>query len=434
MLLEDICNYASYNMDVETYNKTRVQEKTHNKNNVLYKILNYDKNCICFDDVLSSRYRSVILSTPGNQIFSFSSPKSIPLAEFTKRHPEIHSGIYINEWVEGVMINLFFDERIQRWEISTKSAIGGNYYFYHNQHNCENIDNKTTFYEMFMDALKVDRTRRLNDIPLLESFEKGYSYSFVLQHPENHIILKHDRPKLYLVGVYDIDIFNRVISIPPSVYEEWDIFQGLIDFPKQYTPLMNSNDTAVQSSSKLSVTDSNPQWYNNITHYAEFSSAMTCEKGIMITDLNSGDRTSVLNPNYELYKKTRKINPNIYYQYLCLRSTAKVDSFLLSFPSYQPLFNELEIIYKQWICDLHSSYLSFYVKKDGQPIQDKYMYHIRRIHKEMYIPTIKNTLEKPKIRKQEVNTYFSGLDPNEQLYHLHYDSREFSIPDSLRNN
>lgn len=398
--MDNICNYASYNIDVENYNKTRVQEKIHHKNDVFYKILNYDKTCVCFDDQVSGCYRSIIASTPGNQIFSFSSPKSIPLSEFRIRHPEINSNIYINEWVEGVMINLFFDERIQMWEISTKSGIGGNYYFYHNQHNNENMYNKTTFYEMFMDALRVERTQNLNDIPLLESFDKYYSYSFVLQHPENHMIIKSEIPKLYLVGVYDIDIFNRVVSVPPTIYEEWDIFQGLIDFPRKY----------------------------NISNYEELDLAMTFEKGIMITELNSGDRTGLLNPSYEQYKKTRRMNPVICYQYLCLRNTTNVYSFLLTFPSYEPVFNEIERICKHWISNVHSSYLSFYVKKDGNPIQDKYMYHIRRIHKEMYIPAIKSRKEKPKIRKQDVKTYFSRLAPNEQLYHLQYDSREFSRP------
>lgn len=409
--MENHYNYASYNMDIDIdiCDKSLIQRHTYNKNDVQYNILNYDTKMICFDDQISSRYRSIIVSTPENQIISFSPPKSLSFTFFMMRNPIFHSNIYINEWIEGVMVNLFFDKRIQKWEISTKSALGGQCYFYYNQRTCENINNKTTFYEMFMDALKIDRHRQLNDIPMLAYFDKNYSYSFVLQHPDNHIVIKHTIPKLYLVGVYDINIFNRVISIPPNVFEHWNIFQGLIDFPKQY----------------------------NMFNYKEIMDQVNlfrCEKGLMITDLNTGERASAINPRYEQYKKIRKINANIYYQYLCLRYTGKIESFLTDFSSYEKLFYELEITYKQYILDIHSSYLSFYVKKEGRTIDDRFMYHIKRIHTDHYIPALRNkAITKPKIRKEDVDKYFRNLDPKEQLYHLYYDSRKFSIVDSLQN-
>ena len=53
-------------------------------------------------------------------------------------------------------MNLFYDPRRETWEIATKGAIGGNYWYYRTQYG-EKDTSQLTFREMFNDALKVSR-------------------------------------------------------------------------------------------------------------------------------------------------------------------------------------------------------------------------------------------------------------------------------------
>ena len=49
-----------------------------------------------------------------------------------------NNNISVEEFMEGTMINMFYDKRINDWEIATRSTIGGNVKFY--QHSPETID------------------------------------------------------------------------------------------------------------------------------------------------------------------------------------------------------------------------------------------------------------------------------------------------------
>ena len=103
------------------------------KNNQNYKIIRYDKHYLSTDLIaMLGPLRSVILNS-ANKVVSFAPPKSISSYLFIAQYPEKTEYIVAEEFVEGTMINVFWDESINlsgAWEIATRNTIGGDTSFY----------------------------------------------------------------------------------------------------------------------------------------------------------------------------------------------------------------------------------------------------------------------------------------------------------------
>ena len=448
--------YVSYSIDTTGYNPDKVKAKTYVNplNNHSYTILNNDASYITFDDIELRKYRSIVLDNSGN-ILCFSPPNAIPLDNFKEKYPDDAPSegnsnplddVYANEIVEGTMINLFYDERSQAWEIGSRGAIGGNYWYFRTQYLLEEQDfehcqtgwteprkvstqQQRTFRQMFMEAMKAEPQQDLTTLPILEYLPKNYCYSFVLQHPDNHIVLPIHEPHLFLVAVYEIVDKNTAKFVSPTVYETWSVFtDSVIEFPKRYDLI-----TYQELEDK----------YGSI--HSDYASM-----GVMFTNIRTGDRASLSNPVYEDIKKLRGNNPNLQYQYFCLLRSGQVDKFLEYFPTYKKVFMQFGKQYQDFITSVHQSYFSYYVKKEGIPIAKKYFIHASKIHHQIFLPSLgyrgaatgpgtglvteSNSdahhppapYEKVVITRKVVKKYFDDMNPSENLYYLNYDKRQVS--------
>ena len=176
----------------KNYNASMIKSKEYNFNGETYKIYNYDTSVVCENDYDKvGLYRSVVTDSTGN-IVSYAPPKSVTLEYFEKSNFDIECNfnLYANEIVEGTMINLFYNKNNGSWEISTKSAIGGNYWYFRTSYqNSSTHYKQMTFREMFMEALGEKSDTNLNDASVVKTLNVDYIYSFVMQHPMNHIVL-----------------------------------------------------------------------------------------------------------------------------------------------------------------------------------------------------------------------------------------------------
>ena len=122
---------------------------------------------------------------PHYRVLFAAQPKSVELEEINfdeKKYP-----IYIESIIEGTMINLFHDG--DKWRIATRSCIGANTQFYQDE------DKSMTYRQMFMEVFKAMGLK-------LEYFSKNIGYSFVLQHPNNRIVMPIKMPHLFLVNMF----------------------------------------------------------------------------------------------------------------------------------------------------------------------------------------------------------------------------------------
>lgn len=399
-------SYTSYNIDALDFDKDKVKSKIYKwSDDVSYTILNNDSTMLSFSDETVRNFRSVILDE-NNHVLCFAPPNSISDETFMQKYGKetVLPEIYLNEIVEGTMMNLFFDKRIESWQIATRGAIGGKYWFFRNEYSEDNTIAQKTFKQMFIECFRSD-VNELNDIAFLEYLPKNFSYSFVLQHPDNHIVLNIEKPTLYLVAVYD-KRENIVTNIPQPIYEGWDIFanvHGIIEFPKKYEETHYSE---------------------LLTKYCSINSSYTTV-GVMATNLKTGDRCAFPNPVYEELKKLRGNNPNLQYHFFSLEKTGQTSVFLQHFPMYKKLFYQFSKQYQDFITNVHQSYFSYYVKKEGIPIAKKFFIHASKIHHNVFLPSLTSG-NKQIITRKIVKEYFDGMTPSEQLYYMNYDKRQLA--------
>jgi hypothetical protein len=415
---------VSYTIDPTKIDRTKLMEKIMKKNEQVYKILCNDSRYLTFDDHEPRFYRSIVLDENEN-ILCFSPQTSLTMDTFIETTKDSND-LFVNEIVEGTMINLFYDKRINSWEIATRSSIGGRYWYYRTQYiiNEEGTPPlnahptpQMTFRNMLMDAFRMDRSEdNLNSIPLLAELPKEYCYSFVLQHPANHIVLNIGEPRIYLVAVYSLSkLEERTVQyVPPTVYEEWKCFQGVnhcILFPQRY----NWKET----------TYSTKQMIDHLTNQYCSKQSSYHLVGLMLSNIKTGERTPITNPAYEELKKIRGNNPNLQYQYFCLSRIGQIPQFLEYFPCYKKLFRHFQKQYQDFITNVHQSYFSYYIKKEGVEIAKKYFIHASRIHHEIYLPSFKEE-NKIIVKRKVVADYFEKMTPVELLYFLNYDRRHAS--------
>jgi len=145
---------------------------------------------------------------------------------------------------------------------------------------------------MFLDALHTNRTETLNKTSLLELFPKDFSYTFIMQHPKNPVVIPVEQTHLYLVSVYSINSEeNQVEYVSPKQYESWPAFKnidGIIEFPKQY--LYSDYNSAIIDC----------EGNQNIAH-----------TGLIITNTITGNHCRIKTATYELFKKPSISTPRL---------------------------------------------------------------------------------------------------------------------------
>ncbi len=368
----------------------KIECRTNNSN---YKVIRYDKNFLCIDLIPTyGLCRSVILNS-ANQVVGFAPPKSLHADIFIQKYPENTNGIQAEEFVEGTMVNVFFDPCISAWEISTRNTVGATSSFYKSSAS-------KTFRQMFMEAAfecKLD----------INKLETELCYSFVLQHPENRIVVPFSKAQLYLVGVYKIDRNNNSV----------DYFDGH-GFKQFFNEL-------------LGTTVKFPEIYefNKYSELIEKYGSMNTSYdivGVVIHNKETGERTKIRNPVYEQVRNLRGNQPKLQYQYLSLRKEGKVKEFLKFYPENKGYFSTFRDQVHLFTNTLYSNYVSCYIKKEKPLIEfsEQYRTHMFNIHK-IYMNDLRE--KKMFVNNTIVQKYVNELHPSLLMYCLNFQMRKRNI-------
>ncbi len=337
-----------------------------------YDIYNIDKNFLPFDDVPNRAYRSAIVQN--GKLVCIAPAKSINSDHFDQI---IASNVpnptnLITHIVEGTMVNLFWDEYQGSWEIATRRNIGGNCSYFAQ-------DPRITFRQMFLDALGISSIDALASDPDFAFLNKECCYSFVVQHPKNHFVLIIDKPAAYLVHIYRINNNHYSYEKPdPSMGNGCtSMGNGCTSMGNGCTSMGNGRILFASTAVKQDIDN-----LNNPLNSPDFV-------GVMITNCETGLRTSMYGGKYLEVKALRGNNPCLHYQYLNLRKIGKVNEFLGYFPQYADAFKAFAEYFNRFKARIHQLYMDVHVLKkirvtDISEKSDKY--YVEKLHYDVYLP------------------------------------------------
>ena len=384
---------------VKNLENLKITSKKWKFNGNEYVILRYDKSFLAHDKVTTTGlFRSVICKN--GKVKVFSPPKSIQMDQFMNKHkPE---SCYAEEFIEGTMINLFYDEDVNEWELCTRSSVGGKIAFY--KHDIR--DDKKTFRQMFLEC-----TNKCN--LNFESLNKQWCYSFVMQHPRNRIVTPILEPTLFLVKIYKITNTETTKSVCEiEMNEEYKInMKSLSDisFPVRFT---------FDSYEKLQEV-----WASHKTDYRTV--------GVVVYHKDSGHRMKMRNPNYENVRKLRGNQPKIQYHYLNLRKEGKIKEYLKYYPESKNAFNEFRDMLHMFTRILFQYYVECYIKKT-KPLKEypgQYRTHMFKLH-EKYLEELKE--QKKYVNFGVVMEYVNALHSSQQMFAINYYLRKSKRDEVVR--
>jgi len=369
-------------------------------NNATYSVIRYDKNFLACDLIPTYGLCRAIIVNNQNKVVSFAPPKSIPSDKFIQSYNEKTEGIVAEEFVEGTMINVFWDPSVGLtggWEIATRNTPGATSSFFKGAKGSKG----KTFREMFLEAAA-------NCNLVLHMLNPLYCYSFVLQHPENRIVVPFNKPQLYLTGVYSIEHVDENIFI--NVFEPRLLKSGLelvnvkIQFPEIY-----HFDTYAELIEKYASMNTS---YNIV--------------GVMLHNRVTGERSKIRNPVYEQVRGLRGNQPKLQYQYLSLRKEGKVSDFLKFYPEKKKELSAFRDQVHLFTNTLFDNYKACYIKKD-KPLKEypeQYRTHMFNIH-QIYLTELRE--QGQFINSAIVQKYVNEMHPSLLMFCLNYQMRKRNI-------
>jgi len=368
-------------------NEDALNTKSYKYNDENYDIIRYDKSKITNDNINTyGLYRSLVCK--GKKILTYSPPKSYPYDLFTTMFNS--SQCVAEEYVEGTMINMFYDNDKNEWELATRSSVGGKVNYFNR--------NNMTFRQMFLETCNSSNLE-------FDMLDKNLSYSFVMQHPNNRIVIPFTDMKLYLVACYKI--YNETVAGHDAwtidVIDINGIKEGLnkakIYYPKQYT---------------FELFD---ELVNIVNTYENYTNV-----GIVIHNPFNGTRTKIRNEKYEYVRKLRGNQPKLQYRYLELRVNKQTDEYLKYFPEDNNNFRSYETEIINYTTLLYNYYVNCFIHKQQllQYYPYEYKLNMYELHGK-YINTLKPNNQS--ISMKYVIDYINMLPPAKLMYAINYNKR-----------
>jgi hypothetical protein len=283
------------------------------------------------------------------------------------------------EFIDGTLIGMFYDTYSSQWRIHTRSTLDA---------VCRYYSPTKTFATMFEEATAYYNRDALN---------MSFCYSFVLQHPENRIVVPVAKPTVFTIQVGEITDKGtfRIVPEYPSMF-------GLI--PK---PVFLADKTTSQLYDLVNM------------HWSPFKHKI---QGVMIKN-NQGQRWKLRTPEYNRVRKLRGNSPRRDYIWLDLWRTGAMPEYASLFPEELATADATVNRWKLATADVHHYYTDVFKARTlgRESIPVKYRPLVYGLHT-LYTQTLKPIGQT--ITWKTILQYMNERDTAQKLFVLNWDFRQ----------
>lgn len=332
-------------------------------------------------------FRSVVWDTLENVPVSVTAFKShngetLPLGEGVDGDAAVPSTYNVEYFQDGVMIGMFWDKYNKMWRIHTRSMLDA---------QCRYFSQTKTFNVMFSEAIGEKRA-------LVESgLDINTSYTWVLQHPENRIVVPVKTPRAFCVEAIAIRSNGVVVvsKVPPTAFP----------VPNVTIPAPTWNKL------RLMVAD----WDRRFQHTIQ---------GLVVKD--GFERYKLRTPQYNIVRRRRGNSARRDYLWLTEWRSGTLPAYLDVYPEERSAANATIARWKTATNDVYHLYVSVFKARDvpKHHIPPKYRPLVYGLHN-LYMNTLKPAGKS--VDWKACMSYMNERDTAQMLFVINWDLRQSAL-------
>lgn len=276
----------------------------------------YNRLACDMSNPLVQAFRSVVWDSIKNVPVFVAPMKSQPLTTM----PADFSNVVVEDFVDGVMVNLFMDPYKGAWRIATRSRLDADNKFY-----------KHTFMELFM-------TTWAQLFPAAQGFSQlnpMFGYSFVMQHPLNRIVVPVQQAALILAETTFLGP-SSVLSINPMP-----------------TTLVGPRRFAVTNPQECQLLLSNMEQFEGIR-----------SQGVVVRSVVTGQRWKARTAAYTNCRKMRGNHSQLEYVWFDNIKAGTLDAYLQLYPEEAQAATVAVGAWTKVVSDIYNWYVHVFKVRD----------------------------------------------------------------------
>jgi hypothetical protein len=275
-------------------------------------LLRYNRESCDMTNPVTRAFRSVVWDTLKNRPVFVAPQKSQPNNTF----PADFSKVIVEDFVDGVMVNLFMDPYKNTWRLATRSRLDADNKFY-----------RHTFAELFTSAWGQGDFNALSP---------GFGYSFVVQHPANRIVVPVQQALATLVEVSNIGPTGTLYVTP-------QVGQNLVS-PRRF---------AVSSLAECQLLMSNIEQFEGLK-----------AQGIVLRDITNGQRWKMRTTAYTVCRRLRGNHSQLEYVWFDNLKNNTLDKYLAVYPEEGTHIMETMTNWNRIMSELYNWYVHVFKIRD----------------------------------------------------------------------
>ncbi len=325
-------------------------------------------------------FRSVVWDTLENRPASVTSYKSHDGEVLPTDQPV--TSFDLEYFLDGVMIGMFWDKYNNMWRIHTRSTLDA---------RCRYFSQTKTFATMFTEAIGEHRET------MEKSLNTNTSYTWILQHPENRIVVPVTTPRAYCVQGVTLSGNGGVTitAVPDAAFPA----------PKVQLPVLTWDK----------IRDMLADWNRRFGH------------GIQGLVAKSGfDRYKVRTTGYNTVRRRRGNSARRDFLWLSEWRAGTLPAYLSVFPEERTMANTTIARWKQATNEVYHWYVCIFKARDTPKhhIPPKYRPLVYGLHNE-YMNTLKPAGKS--VDWKACLNFMNGRDTAQMLFVMNWDLRQTAL-------